>query len=391
MHNPVLLKLVTQGPALLRLSFYGVSVQCFRRLSSSLRLQIPSSTLTSLQALEVTFRSSISHISDYDFTMAMQPFGSAITSLSLSLPWKDECGSAWSNAAQVPVAIPPRILNNITHLAIEFDWNVEFLINILQQCVSLERLEVNTCSAFTLRDAEQLLEPFDWHSDLPVIRLPKLHTMRLSGQHPRIILLRRLIAPSLQSLHLSFDLPELSRHLYAGTGWCGFSDDDEEEDPWDAAAERLKADASLLSQPLLPFLQRSNCLSTLRSLHLAGRELPSEELLVTLGQMPALTHLALERVATNYEALLSSLQLQSIQRLELRSSEAMSSAEIKALTKFLKRHPHASLSNGHTSCFLRDQANLATFMSAQVCNTDIDAEVDRLEPRPPPVYSPFFD
>lgn len=151
------------------------------------------------------------------------------------------------------------------------------------------------------------------------------------------------------------------------------------------------ADASLLSQPLLPFLQRSNCLSTLRSLHLAGRELPSEELLVTLGQMPALTHLALERVATNYEALLSSLQLQSIQRLELRSSEAMSSAEIKALTKFLKRHPHASLSNGHTSCLLRDQANLATVMSAQVRDTDIDAEVDRLEPRPPPVYSPFFD
>lgn len=409
MHSPTLLKLVAEGPALRRLSFYGVSAQCFGRLSASLCAQIPSN-LASLPSLELTFRGSRWwHENDHPLAGSMQPFGSALTSLSISLPWQDDCSNPGYDAAQLAFAVPPRLLNNLTSLTVSSDWKLDHLTSTLQHCTGLERLEVDCCSAFTLTDADALTKPTNWQSGDGVVQLPKLHIMRLIGQHPQIVLLRHLITPSLHTLDLSFDVPGLYRRLYAGSGWCGYTPEDE-EDPWDVAAERLAADALLLAQPLLPFLRRSGCLPTLRSLRLAGRELPASELLLTLGELPSLTQLALERVATNYKALWSSLEVPGLQQLRL-DCVTMSSKELKALVKFLRRRPTTNLIHlfassfktysedlgklpltmSDTSSWFREQAVLASIIPEQLRDGDADEDLDKPPPRPPLVYGSLFD
>ncbi|KAJ3500799.1 hypothetical protein NMY22_g19140 [Coprinellus aureogranulatus] len=405
LHSPNFLKILSAGPALSCLKLYGISIQCFVQLMTTLRLP-NHKHLSSVRSLQLAFRSSYWPIRGYPLSEALLPFKGGVTSLSLSLPWYSQCDLDRGRTSKLSLGIPPLLLNTLTHLIVDFDWDLGHLTSALRSCANLEALEVDARSKFTFNDSQRLSELTQWQSEDKAIRLPKLHTLHLSGQHPQLFLLRHLITPILHSLDLSFaDTSEMLRHLYAGSGWCGYSDD--EEDPLDIAAEELARDATL-SQPLLPFIERSGCRSTLHYLRIGGqpfRSLEHMELVLTLAGLPSLRRLTLDHISTNYQALWSALNILSLQHLQLEGVEAsaLTPSALQELVKLLQRlsavqRIYLTVSVPDTSSFSSDSlVSLCSTGRASVAVVkepspdDASERLDELSPRPRIEYGSFFD
>jgi hypothetical protein len=208
------------------------------------------------------------------------------------------------------------------------NWGLKFVLPVLRHCQNLQDLELdfdNPTSSY-----------LDSTQDLPIyerflasgINLPKLRKLRLSRQHPYLDILDFLTAPALRNMNLHFEIGEI---YYEG---------DEEQ-------RELEEAAASLEKPLFPFLQRSGCIASLRSLSIYGRTLSSDELIAVFSKLPALTHLSLTCVDTDYEMLWDAAaqpldastgvcSLARLESLEMKRLETISTDDLQAIGRFFK-------------------------------------------------------
>ncbi|TEB40076.1 hypothetical protein FA13DRAFT_1724293 [Coprinellus micaceus] len=325
------LKLLTDGPTLDCLCFYAINVECLRHLLDHFNaFKDPALTpWYSVRSLELVFRTTEWPV-DYDGIPSQSIFFPLppATSLKISLPWFTECIVPWQREVVLSLHIPPSRLACLTSLSFEVNWGLKFVLPVLRHCQNLQDLELdfgNPTSSY-----------LDSTQDLPIyerflasgINLPKLRKLRLSRQHPYLDILDFLTAPALRNMNLHFEIGEI---YYEG---------DEEQ-------RELEEAAASLEKPLFPFLQRSGCIASLRSLSIYGRTLSSDELIAVFSKLPALTHLSLTCVDTDYEMLWDAAaqpldastgvcSLARLESLEMKRLETISTDDLQAIGRFFK-------------------------------------------------------
>lgn len=126
-----------------------------------------------------------------------------VTSFSLILPSSSAIFDTPRSALWTSVDIPASILKNLTSFNIQCDWEANHILGFLQDCASLEHLEVTIDTSsdrpYELHADDSSLRPVD---ESPIL-LPALRSLRLRQLH-NVKILRFLKCPALVELKLEF-------------------------------------------------------------------------------------------------------------------------------------------------------------------------------------------
>jgi hypothetical protein len=185
-----------------------------------------------------------------------------------------------------------------------------------------------------------------------------------------------LTTPTLEKLDLSFYIDQI---------YCDDMDD----------VEQLAMSAEQLTKPLFPFLQRSNCPSSLRFLRLHNRTLGSAELVYVFFKLSGLTHVILDDVVTNYADLWGTLAsprrvsfldidttlfLPDLRHLELLNITPFTVGEMKNLARYLHSpnrtypvHVTLALSPDEESCQSEETRSRAKLLRNKSISVDVMA------------------
>ncbi|KAF6754899.1 hypothetical protein DFP72DRAFT_897971 [Ephemerocybe angulata] len=286
MNTPRFLKFLTNGPHLHELALRNISANCLRAmLESTKRLTNASDSPTwhAWDSLTVTFEGDVE---DNSWGMVPLPTLSpffhlpAVRSLTISLPEQE----TEEGITSAHLYIPSSVLQGLTFLDIECNWDSPQLLFSLKHCVNLQRLSLNFSDAVqTWTSNDPAL------SDIGTISLSTVHS--LTVKHcPRAtasLFFRHLHFPSLVDLRLT--------QTYYHDDDLDEEEEEDEEDP----------------RPLYNMLEAlgifSHSASTLQSLSIIQdddseedtEEVPPEDLVDTLRSLPNLTHLAMD---VNFDA-----------------------------------------------------------------------------------------
>lgn len=262
--SPGMVKLLESGPRIQHLILECQRLQCLRRLLDSIA-RVEGRTWDEIQALDLIFLDDTElwplitqTTTEASVYMHLPP----ITSLVLHLP---HAQAAFSRANQSRIGrldIPESVLERLTSLKLQSDWEGTHILSMLQHCPNLETLIYD--SRF------KSWSPRGGAVGLPRIPLPKLRTLKI--QHDGIFnLLNFIDTPELETLELLGDGS-------VNGGSLGFQ---LETAPW------LGNSGGIMQK--------------VRVLHLSNREFEEAfELVHVVSNLPLLTHLKLDKIVVNW-------------------------------------------------------------------------------------------
>ncbi|KAF6742217.1 hypothetical protein DFP72DRAFT_939401 [Ephemerocybe angulata] len=268
MNNPTLTKLLSTGPKLHKLILRCSSQWCLRTLLEGIG---PETSVTNrrpwdmLQALEVKLT-----MEDYcpweeplDASKSLFCYLPQVTSLELHIP------DAWvafevnfTAARTVALNIPPRLLQGLKTFTLHCDWEGSHILEMLQHCQNVESLAIDFRGASLQHDENDTLT-----QQLAATRLllPKIHTLYLNSA-ANVNILDFLHTPTLRDLHLDME-------------YNGYS---------------IPGQPIAFREPLLRFIQASDCQETLISLHMQNLKTDPAELAHTFLNLPFLRKITLD-------------------------------------------------------------------------------------------------
>ncbi|KAF5335363.1 hypothetical protein D9611_011661 [Ephemerocybe angulata] len=278
MNTPRLLKFLTNGPHLHELAFRNISANCLRALLESTK-RLTDASWRSWDSLTVTFEGDTE---DNNWGMVPLPTLSpffhlpAVRSLTISLPEQD----TEEGVTSAFLYFPGYVLQALTSLDVECNWDSPQLLVSLKDCINVERLSLNfSDSVHTWTSNDPALSDIGTISLSTVRSLTVKHCPRATAS----LFFRHLHFPSL----VDFRLTQTYYH-----------DDDLEEEEEEEDDEDPR--------PLYNMLEAlgifSHSASTLQSLSIIQdddseedtEEVPTEDLVDTLRSLPNLTHLAMD-------------------------------------------------------------------------------------------------
>ncbi|RXW15824.1 hypothetical protein EST38_g10025 [Candolleomyces aberdarensis] len=272
-----------------------------------------------------------------------------MTSFELHLPSK--YSAAFENrddSTNVPLPLPQNLLERLSTFTLRCDWDgTRWLEAALGHCVNVETLTVDFIREFWWEyRSERLLNSG--------LLLPKLRTLRLQNVVADTIdVLQVLKAPQLVELDIDFDT-------------------DEQHYDWE------------LSKPLLSFIERSKCDTTLRLFHLRYACIRTQDLSATLCGLPFLTHLTLEGISTETSFIEASVQREHGLGPLLPNLETLDFLQLQPdfvpypLLKFLKARREYHLENGKP-VFTNPQDTLKQLTVTYQKTTKKNQELDKSE------------
>ncbi|KAF5310368.1 hypothetical protein D9611_012065 [Ephemerocybe angulata] len=258
--NPELLRLLTTGPSLDHFEILCIGTTCFRNwiaainsAKKSLSGPCPWDTLRSFR-LECVYQEG----QEVDELFAFKHLPS-VTSLDIEPPADLVVGVEGDGDSMV--AIPVKLLNQLTTFAIEFDWYGTEIFSLLENCKHLEILTITfgyRSTFFNERDPK-LLGLARSRLVLPDVRKFSI------GRSANITILKYLAMPALSNLDIDLDY------------YCGGVD---------------KEFGTILHD----FFNASNASENLRTLRMFKPELPAADLRHCLSNLPLLKELTLDGV-----------------------------------------------------------------------------------------------
>ncbi|KAF6745943.1 hypothetical protein DFP72DRAFT_639449 [Ephemerocybe angulata] len=215
--NPLLIKLLSEGPLLHHFELQVARRECFKNWIAAMGATKKTHSFPrpwdSLRSFELTFDNEEHDRWDQLEEPAQSIFNilPPVTSLSIHLPPADNAfpnlSGTETDSRYGVLDIPRDLLIGLTTLTLSCDWKGTRLLAILQHCTNVETLSLD----FNLQRF-----PFMHEHDYPFskalancpILLPKTHTLRLS-QAGTAEVLKYLQAPALTHLHLEFSGSEI--------------------------------------------------------------------------------------------------------------------------------------------------------------------------------------
>ncbi|KAF6747880.1 hypothetical protein DFP72DRAFT_890884 [Ephemerocybe angulata] len=291
--NPIVIRLLAEGPSLDRVALGAVSVGCLFHLMGSLKSwkkNAPHSQMpwNSLKTLALPFRQCrwVYTTEDGTAKSVFHDLPDTIQYLQLWLPAEE---FAFQHDNAIPLLdMPQAFLKNLVSFEIQINWESSDLLAALASCSNLETLVVDLAiSRFDVDEDEGNTQGpvFQQLADTGIC-LPKLRRLQLREQAVALELLRYLVTPVLEDLDIGYSKHKMPPQLHHQ----GLLD-------------------SPFAETVLPFIkERSGCQSTLRSLRILNRKIPSEELVSVLIELPSITHLTLDQVTIDHDSLWESLR-----------------------------------------------------------------------------------
>ncbi|KAJ2934715.1 hypothetical protein H1R20_g2367, partial [Candolleomyces eurysporus] len=272
-----------------------------------------------------------------------------MTSFELRLPSKYSAAfEDRDDSTFAPLPLPQNLLERLSTFTLRCDWDgTRWLETALGHCINVETLTVD------------FLGEFWWyHRTEPLLDsglvLPKLRTLRLQNVVADTVdVLRVLKAPQLVELDIDFNT------------------DDQHYD-WE------------LSKPVLSFIERSKCYTTLRLFHLRYACIRTQDLSATLRGFPFLTHLTLEGILMETSFIEAYVQREHGLRPHLPNLGTLDLLQLRPdffplpLLKFLKAHRPYHLENGKP-VFTNPQHTFKQLTVTYQTTTKKNQELDRSE------------